>query len=428
MKNLILFFLLGWSSIFLGNYINLNNNKNFYIALKHNNIDILENTLINISDPDHMSYGKYLTIDEINTMISINYMDHINLNNWLTKNNITILKNYTDGLKCSGSIFSINEAFDINYTLGLDLINYYIPRFGYKNTKDYSIPIELNNTILFIEGLVEKDYRTRIIYSKNINDNADSGYCGKEVIDRIYSVSNLNNITNSSLCSVEYQSNGGYSDDDLLAAEALNKVNNNTVNHIVGGNVGTDTESQLDIQMMGINVPGSDIWFWDGEYWLYSLAVDMANTKTVPDVVSMSWGWAEDQQCTIAQCNTTTSQQYMDRVNTEYIKLGLRGVTITTASGDAGAPGRTNEDCDIKRNITAIFPGSSPWITSVGATFITNNSNTVNWTTPLCINNTCATGLDQYVTNFNDTGWTAGGGFLDIIIVHHGRIRLSILI
>ena len=409
MKNIYLIFL-SFFTIFLANYATLNSEKEFYIALKHTNTDILENTLINISDYKHESYGNYLTVEQINNIISVNYSDTIILSNWLDKNNITIIKNYTDGLKCSGNIFSINTAFNTNLQPSFSLKGFYYKNYQDYIYQDYIIPNELRNTIVFIEGLSEPKHRTKIIYSQNKNNNVDSGYCGKEVIDRIYNITNLNNITNSSVCSIEYQSNGGYSDDDLLAAENINNVNNNTVSHIVGDNVGTDTESQLDIQMMGINVPNANIWFWDGDYWLYSLAVDMVNSKSVPDVVSMSWGWAEDQQCTVANCNTTTSQEYVDRVNTEYVKLGLRGVTITTASGDAGAPGRTNEGCDIKRNITAIFPGSSPWITSLGATYILSSSAQVNWTTPLCINNTCATGLNQYVTNYNDTGWTSGGG------------------
>ena len=71
-------------------------------------------------------------------------------------------------------------------------------------------------------------------------------------------------------------------------------------------------------------------------------------------------------QCSVTQCNNETSQQYINRVNIEYIKIGLRGVTITVSSGDAGAPGRTSEDCDVSNPVNPVFPGSSPWITSVG--------------------------------------------------------------
>uniref|UniRef100_A0A6C0IXU0 Peptidase S53 domain-containing protein n=1 Tax=viral metagenome TaxID=1070528 RepID=A0A6C0IXU0_9ZZZZ len=385
-------------------------NKEFYIAFKHNNVSLLENKLNDISNPENTNYGKYLSIDEINNITKLDNNKYYIINNWLNINDITILNNYSDAYKCSSSIDNINKLFNtsFDYTTTHNEIKY-------KNFEKYHIPQELNDIVLFIEGLTNNNISKRETkYSQNYG-NVDPGYCGKEVIDRIYNITNLQNMSNSSICSVEYQSNPGYSNDDLLSAENLNGLSNNTVNYIVGNNEGTDTESQLDIQMMGINLPDTSLWFWDTENWLYSLAIDMVNAKKIPDIVSMSWGWAEDSQCTIINCNETDSREYINRVNTEYIKLGLRGVTITAASGDAGAPGRTNEDCDIERNTTAIFPGSSPYVTSVAATYIKNDKiclvgDNITWKTPLCINNTCATGTQEYVTNFNDTGWTSGGG------------------
>ena len=59
-----------------------------------------------------------------------------------------------------------------------------------------------------------------------------------------------------------------------------------------------------------------------------------------------------------------------NRVNYEYMKLLLRGTTILASSGDAGAPGRSSESCDSTRPVNGIFPGSSEFVTSVGATFV----------------------------------------------------------
>ena len=61
----------------------------------------------------------------------------------------------------------------------------------------------------------------------------------------------------------------------------------------------------------------------------------MNAADNIPDVISMSWGWAEDKQCDITSCGNRTSKEYVDRVNMEYFKIGLRGVSILTASGDA---------------------------------------------------------------------------------------------
>jgi len=49
------------------------------------------------------------------------------------------------------------------------------------------------------------------------------------------------------------------------------------------------------------------------------------------------------------------------------MKIGLRGVTLTVASGDSGANGRTDEQCS-ENHFNPDFPSCSPYITSVGGT------------------------------------------------------------
>lgn len=90
-------------------------------------------------------------------------------------------------------------------------------------------------------------------------------------------------------------------------------------------------------------------------------ANDFYARATKPDVISMSWGWPEPQQCQITSCNGNietkldnksnrhvfvffvligmTSKQYVERVNTEFNKITATGVTLFASSGDQGAPG-----------------------------------------------------------------------------------------
>jgi tripeptidyl-peptidase-1 len=115
----------------------------------------------------------------------------------------------------------------------------------------------------------------------------------------------------------------------------------------------------------------------------------------------------------------------VSRVNAEYVKLGARRITFVAASGDAGAPGRTNEGCDATIGVVGIFPGSSPYVLSVGGTYVsaakgTVNLNSVTPPTTLCGNDQlnqygCANGTGEGITNFGESflpiPWTAGGGF-----------------
>ena len=52
----------------------------------------------------------------------------------------------------------------------------------------------------------------------------------------------------------------------------------------------------------------------------------------------------------------------MHRVNIEFMKLGVRGVSVITSSGDDGA------GCINKTKFVPHFPTSSPYVTSVGGT------------------------------------------------------------
>merc|ERR1712014_103217 len=70
-----------------------------------------------------------------------------------------------------------------------------------------------------------------------------------------------------------------------------------------------------------------------------------------------------------SQCSTlgVDAAGYITRTNTEFQKIGLRGVSLFAASGDSGANGRTDGGCTGTK-LHASFPGSSPYITAVGAT------------------------------------------------------------
>ena len=122
----------------------------------------------------------------------------------------------------------------------------------------------------------------------------------------------------------------------------------------------------------------------------------MSNSKEIPDIVSMSWGWSESQQCSITMCDNITSQQYVSRVNAEYMKLALRGLTMV--SMEILVRQGTNLDCDDDSDtVYAVFPGSSPWVTSE-VLYVVKSNATQNWTTPLCQQKSML-GSQEYVTN-----------------------------
>ena len=103
----------------------------------------------------------------------------------------------------------------------------------------------------------------------------------------------------------------------------------------------------------------------------------------VPKVFSTSYG----------ECEGTVGYDYMMRINTEFMKAGARGLTLTFASGDSGV-GSDSGSCtrylpsSLVRAVTVLsffaprrfcgqWPAGSPYVTGVGGT--TSDSPEVSW-------------------------------------------------
>jgi len=175
-----------------------------------------------------------------------------------------------------------------------------------------------------------------------------------------------------------------------------------------------DAESTLDVQYAAAIADNTTIWFWTVTGWLLDFSQAFFNAKNVPFVASMSWGWTESAQCAITNCNGLSSQQYVTRVNTEWMKIGTRGVSLFAASGDQGAPGDGNAYCNEEESpLNNIFPGDSPYITSVGATMLVSSNFSSGLgqsgaTPPICKTYQCATSTTEGVCTYPEALITTG--------------------
>jgi len=193
------------------------------------------------------------------------------------------------------------------------------------------------------------------------------------------------------------------------------------VSHLVGPFVDEpDVESSLDIQYITAMGLDATNWYWTSPGWLYDFALNFYNTEAVPDVISLSWGWAESQQCEITtqECSTlgVDSEMYVKRTNVEFMKIGLRGTSIIVASGDSGANSRTDETC-IAPKLNPDFPAASPYVTTVGATEINPLSQTLKNTCTACSEAEglygigCVAGGTQDAVSYEVSQFASGGGF-----------------
>jgi len=137
----------------------------------------------------------------------------------------------------------------------------------------------------------------------------------------------------------------------------------NSLVTVVGPNNATQPggEASLDIQyLMGV-AQNTSTFFWsltdlhDGQEPFLEWITNVLAAPNPPFVHSISYG--DDE--------SSLTQDYMQRVNTEFQKAGLQGVSLLFSSGDNGVFGGGSFDCP---KFSPSFPASSPFVTAVGAT------------------------------------------------------------
>jgi len=289
-------------------------------------------------------------------------------------------------------------------------------------TLEYTLPDAVHEHVEIVAGLTEfwaKPAGPKIVATtqERKRNSVAQGYIIPDVVRNLYNIpkdSYRKTSIGSSICVAEFQNDASYSHSDLTLFDQQTGEDRSHVNHIVGpfANQNPDAESSLDIQYASTLSLNSSYWFWTVTGWMMEFSNDLF-TNPGPLVVSMSWGWPEDAQCQIASmCNGITSHGYVQRVDKEWLKVTSTGVSLLAASGDQGAPGDNHGSaCD---GISDIYPGASPWVTSVGATMLAKGGSapTTNGP-PACGSNPpgCATSTKETTCSINEALITSGGGF-----------------
>lgn len=136
-----------------------------------------------------------------------------------------------------------------------------------------------------------------------------------------------------------------------------------------------DVEGSIDVQWiqgMGRGVPTTYHVTTGGKAghenfldWL----IDLSNSTNVPWVQSLSYGENENAY----------SASYQQRSDVEFIKLGLRGVSVLSATGDTGVQGAAQAGgaAPVCSPFQPVWPASSPYVTAVGGTQFSTHSTSV---------------------------------------------------
>ncbi|KAK3728842.1 hypothetical protein QZH41_007642 [Actinostola sp. cb2023] len=140
-------------------------------------------------------------------------------------------------------------------------------------------------------------------------------------------------------------------------------VHLDAISKVIGPDTGrSGIEASLDTQYIMSTGANITTWFWstggrhEKQEPFLEWVVAISNMSQVPWVHSVSYGDNED----------SLSTDFMKRINTEFQKAGVRGLSLLFASGDDGA------NCIDNKKFRPSFPASSPFVTTVGGTAFVN--------------------------------------------------------
>ncbi|XP_052385958.1 tripeptidyl-peptidase 1 isoform X2 [Carassius gibelio] len=333
-------------------------------ALKQQNVNQMEELLKLVSDPDSHQYGKYLSLEEVAALVRPSQLTEKVVQNWLqshgVKNCHTVVTQ--DFLQCvmtvqvaekllpgtkfhryrrgsntllrSTSLYSVHEDVHQHLDFGKGISK------GWEGARQSALGFHL--------GVTPSVLRSRYnLTAKDVGTATNNSQAVAQFLEQYYHPADLS---------------------EFMSLFARGFTHMSAVERVVGtqGSGKAGIEASLDVEY--IMSSGANISTWvftnpgrhESQEPFLQWMLLLSNMSAVPWVHTISYGDDED----------SLSDAYMNRINTEFMKAGLRGISMLFASGDSGAGCRhlTKE----RNTFRPSFPASSPYVTTVGGTSFKN--------------------------------------------------------
>lgn len=337
-------------------------------AVRQNNLQELHDTLLRVSDPASPDYGMHLTRDEVADLVAPDQQrikvvedflrQHGATPRWATPNG--------DFITATVSVGVAEKLLSADYvTLRHDATGITVRR----TLGGYSLPSRVAAAVDFVAPTVHVPGVRRPMFSSPNTTNG-LGFNTPKNLRKLYNVGSTEGKATQNKQAVTAFLEQYYSQISLKGFWTMfcrgitcGKGNPKLVGDATTGGAGT--ESMLDIETItGLagNVE-SEFWGYSGRspenpenepFLKWLTALSSTSDPDVPKVFSTSYG--EDEG--------SWSLAAATRLNVEFQKAGVRGISLLFASGDEGA------NCKAGR-FTPQTPGSSPYVTAVGGTTAT---------------------------------------------------------
>uniref|UniRef100_A0A6Q2YSX8 Tripeptidyl-peptidase 1 n=1 Tax=Esox lucius TaxID=8010 RepID=A0A6Q2YSX8_ESOLU len=342
-------------------------------ALRQQNLDRLEDLLLLVSDPSSPQYGKYLTLEEVTALVRPSQLTQKVVRQWLQSNGVsncqTVLTQ--DFLQCSmtaqvaeavlpGSEFHRYVSDDHSlvrssslYQVDGDVLQHIdfvggVHRFPPKGQDLNEVLTKRRSEAKFHLGVTPAALRARYnLTATDVGSAQNNSQAVAQFLEQFYHPADLA---------------------EFMAMFGQGFQHRSDVDRVVGTQGGgkAGLEASLDIEYIMSTGANISTWVFSNagrhesqEPFLQWLLL-LSNMTDIPWVHTISYGDDED----------SLSAAYMTRINVEFMKVGVRGISMLFASGDSGAGCKhlaKGGNC-----FRPSFPASSPYVTTVGGTSFKN--------------------------------------------------------
>eukprot|EP00428_Durinskia_dybowskii_P062055 CAMPEP_0170380796 /NCGR_PEP_ID=MMETSP0117_2-20130122/14069_1 /TAXON_ID=400756 /ORGANISM="Durinskia baltica, Strain CSIRO CS-38" /LENGTH=661 /DNA_ID=CAMNT_0010636329 /DNA_START=129 /DNA_END=2114 /DNA_ORIENTATION=+ len=385
-------------------------NHALIFAVKQKNLDYLEKTLIERSTPRNELYQKWLTYDEIGEITS-NSAGADAVRAWLLDNDVSVIwsTNHDDYIKAEAPVHVWEKLLNAEFYEFQDLsrnTRYKMNTDKILRADEYSLPAHMDSHLSAVFHTVQTPPEVNQKYhvADETEEPKKTSFRSDFTITRVSSPSNKATESNG-VVTVQFLNNYYQIASNTASADLQQSVFETAQEHFspndltqfqntyglpvqaaeapfgyttTNCNINSCYEGNLDIQyIMGLSQQTATVYWYQAQTGtsdpFVDWATDVANSTNPPLSNSISWGSTE-------QAN---AKETMNAFNTEAMKLGAMGVTVTVSSGDDGAAGDADY-CDYNSGSAAYntwsgtpwtgqgyfpsFPATSPYVTAVGAT------------------------------------------------------------
>lgn len=348
------------------------------IAVKQQNLNQLEETLLKVSDPsDAKNFGNHLSLAEVNALVAPSSETVSRVNAWLdgVVNSTRHSNGNSDFITTTMNIKDAERLLGVTYSV-----------FAHVSTKHqvirtnqaYTVPTTLAADIDFI-GPTIRFPGTLPAPGKSLKSHSGATAITPDVLRKLYNVGDVKAAasTKNIVACASFLGQFFEPSDLQTFFKEFDSSLSGSVPAVVGPNTPTKpgVEAMLDIEYimaMGKGVP-AQFWSTAGEqpgnkenepFLVWLSAVASTSDVDMPRTFSVSYGDNEPG----------VNLAYATRVNAEFQKAGVRGISILFASGDGGVSGGQHEQCT---KFVATYPAGSPWVTAVGGTTLSKTSTEV---------------------------------------------------